>query len=151
MVTVFENVSLPDIDRLSRRTVFSALVVGVVGLIICVIVGYPLAALGLAIGISVGITNFRAIQKSVAKIGRRAGENKRRPLAMNTLGRMGIISVIAMGLLFLSFPLGFGVLGGLAIFQMLLLVNVTRSMLSGEGEHIVDGESWESNDNGTEA
>ena len=58
----------------------------------------------------------------------RQEENKRRPLALNTLGRMGIITVVTIGLLFVSTSLGFGVLGGLAVFQVVLLANVARSM-----------------------
>ena len=46
----------------------------------------------------------------------------------SVLGRMGVITVIALGLCFVSKPLGFGVLGGLAVFQILLIANVARSM-----------------------
>ena len=44
------------------------------------------------------------------------------------MGRLSVISVVALALLFVSFDLGFGVLGGLAVFQLTLLVNVARSM-----------------------
>lgn len=102
---------------------------GVVGLIVCMLVSQPWVGLGLCIGLAVGISNFRLIQRSVVKVGQRVDQNKRRPLAMNTLGRMGVVTVIALGLLFLLPPLGFGLLGGLALFQFILLGNVTRSML----------------------
>jgi hypothetical protein len=64
---------------------------------------------------------------------------------MNTLARMGIISAITIGLLFLSFNLGFGVLAGLAVFQLLLLVNVARSMFkfgppTDSGEGVLDAD-----------
>ena len=36
--------------------------------------------------------------------------------------------MVTIGLLFVSASLGFGVLGGLAVFQLILLVNVARSM-----------------------
>lgn len=42
---------------------------------------------------------------------------------------MGIITVVTIGLLLVSWQLGFGILGGLAIFQVLLLANVARSMV----------------------
>ena len=44
------------------------------------------------------------------------------------MGRLAVISVVALGLLFLSFDLGLGVMAGLASFEFLLLVNVARSM-----------------------
>ncbi|MGP0030609.1 MAG: ATP synthase subunit I [Acidimicrobiales bacterium] len=125
---MFASIGLPDIVRVSRRTVLSALVFGVVGLVVCLALGAPLTGLGLCIGIGLGIFNFRLIQRSVIKVGARADENHRRPLALNTAGRLAAISVVALGLLFLSFDLGLGVLAGIALFQVLLLANVARSM-----------------------
>jgi ATP synthase I subunit len=125
---MFDRFSLPDVMTVSRRTMLMTLVVGVVGLVVLLLVSQPWAALGLCVGLGLGMLNFRAIQRSVVKVGERVEANKRRPLAINTLGRMAIITVVALGLLFVEPPLGFGLLGGLAVFQMLLLANVTRSM-----------------------
>jgi|SRR5271166_2394199 len=126
---MFDKFSLPDVAAVSRRTVVAALVVGVAGLIACLLLNAALVGLGLCIGLALGIVNFRLIQKSVVKVGERQDENKGRPLALNTVGRLALITVIALGLLFVSFDLGFGVMAGLAIFQGLLLLNVARSML----------------------
>jgi len=127
-MSVLTRFSLPDIDAVSRRTVFGSLVVGVVGLGACAALGAALVGLGFSIGIALGIFNFRMVQRSVAKVSLRVGSNHRRPLALNTLGRLAIVSAIALGLLFIRFDLGFGVLAGLAVFQLLLLVSVARSM-----------------------
>ena len=132
---MFDRFSLPDVMSVSRRTMLGSLVLGVVGLIVLLLLSQPWAALGLCVGLAVGMSNFRLIQRSVVKVGEREEANKRRPLAVNTLGRMFAITVVALGLLFVEPPLGFGLLGGLALFQMLLLANVTRSMLKmGSGE-----------------
>ncbi len=150
---MFEAFTLPDVTRVGRRTVLGALGVAVVALGLSLLVGYPLVGVGACIGLGLGILNFRLITASVVKVGKRADENKRRPLAMNTLSRLAVISVITIGLLFLNYGLGFGVLGGLAVFQMLLLGNVTRSMwhsareaaagpgedAAGSSEHVIDG------------
>lgn len=125
---MFANFSLPDVATVSRRTVLGALVIGVVGLLGSLLLSAPLIGLGLCIGLGIGIFNFRLIQRSVVKVGERQDENKRRPLALNTLGRLVVISVIALALLFVSFDLGLGVMVGLALFQAFLLLNVTRSM-----------------------
>jgi hypothetical protein len=85
--------------------------------------------LGACIGLALGTLNFRLVGASVIKVGKREDENKRRPLSLNTVGRLGVISVITIGLLLLSFQLGFGVLVGLAVFQLVLLANVARSMM----------------------
>ncbi len=150
---MFEAFSLPDVTKVGRRTVLSALVVAVVALGVSLLVNYPLVGVGACIGLGLGILNFRLITASVVRVGKRADENKRRPLAMNTLSRLAVISVITIGLLFLNYGLGFGVLGGLAVFQMLLLGNVTRSMWNsarqaaatpgddeaGTPQHVIDG------------
>lgn len=125
---MLERFSLPDVTRVGRRTVIGALVVAVVALGLSLLLNYPLAGVGACVGLGLGILNFRMITSSVIKVGKRSDANKRRPLAMNTLTRLGAISVVTLGLLFLNFNLGFGVLAGLAIFQMLLLANVTRAM-----------------------
>lgn len=138
---LFSQVSLPDIAKISRRAVFSSLAVGVAGLVVCVVLNSYLVGLGLCIGIALGIGNFRMVQGSVAKAGSRPGP-KRRPLAFNTVTRLGIITVVALGLLFVSFDLGFGVMAGLAIFQFLLLFSVVRSIIkSGVGAGAFGGSS----------
>jgi hypothetical protein len=127
---LFDQVSLPDLATIARRSVFSAVAVGIVALVACLALGAPLVGLGITIGIALGIANFRMVLRSVERAGRRTGP-KRRPLALNTVGRLSIISAVALGLLFVSFDLGFGLLAGLAVFQFLLLFNVVRSMLKG--------------------
>jgi hypothetical protein len=128
VLTVFAHFTLPSVPDVARRTVSAALVVGVAALVACVAFGHALLGLGACIGLALGTFNFRMIGNSVARVSVREDSNKRRPLALNTLGRMGIITVVTIGLLFVSPSLGFGVLGGLAVFQFILLANVARSM-----------------------
>jgi hypothetical protein len=126
---MFAHFSLPDIPAVSRRTVTAALIIGVAGLVGCISFNKPLIGVGACIGLTLGVLNFRLVGASVIKVGKRVDENKRRPLALNTVGRLGVISVITIGLLLISFQLGFGVLSGLAVFQLVLLANVARSMM----------------------
>jgi hypothetical protein len=125
---MFANFALPDLARVSRRTVLGGLIFGIIGLVACLALGAPLTGLGLCVGLGLGLFNFRLVQRSVAKVGAREDENHKKPLAANTVGRLAVISVLAIGLLFLSFDLGLGVMVGLAAFQFLLLLNVARSM-----------------------
>lgn len=139
---MFDRFSLPDVAAVSRRTMLGALVVGVAGLLVLLLVSQPWAAVGLCGGLGLGMSNFRLVQRSVAKVGRRVEANKRRPLAMNTLGRMAAITVVALGLLFVLPPLGLGLIGGMALFQLILLANVTRSMLKmGPGAVLSDDDA----------
>ena len=104
------------------------MIVGVMALAAAISFNRYLLGVGACIGLALGTLNFRMVSSSVVKVGAREGESKRRRMAMDTMAGMGIISAITIGLLFLSFNLGFGVLAGLAVFQLLLLVNVARSM-----------------------
>jgi hypothetical protein len=125
---MFAHFSLPNVPDVARRTVSTALVAGVAALVGCVAFGHLLLGIGACVGLALGTFNFRMIGNSVARVTAREVANKRRPLALNTLSRMGIITVVTIGLLFVSASLGFGVLGGLAVFQLILLINVARSM-----------------------
>ena len=144
---MFERFSLPDVARVSRRTVLGSLIVGIVGLVAALALGAALVGLGLCVGLALGLVNFRMVQRSVVKVGDRPGENKRRPLAANTVLRLFAISAVALGLLFASFDLGFGIMGGLAVFQLMLLFNVARSMLRmGAAGLLPEGDAGEGGD-----
>jgi len=86
---------------------------------------------------------------SVDKVAATGTDNPKRPLAANTMGRLAIVTVIALGLAFLNKGLGFGTLAGLAVFQFLLIFNVARSMAKAgpapEDEEVLDGPVVESN------
>ncbi len=122
---MFAHFSLPNVPDVARRTVSMVLVVGVAAVVACVSFGQPLLALGAAIGLGLGTLNFRMIGNSVARVSASGAANKRRPLAVNTFGRLAIITVVTLGLMTFSHELGFGILAGLAVF---LLANVARSM-----------------------
>jgi hypothetical protein len=130
---VFAHLSLPSIPDVSRRTLTGALVVGVAALVASVSFGHPLVGLGACVGLALGTFNFRLIGNSVAKVGSREDGRTRGPLAVNTAVRMGIITVITLGLLIVAPQIGFGILGGLVAFQLILLVNVARSMMKTGG------------------
>jgi hypothetical protein len=125
---MFAHFELPNVPEVSRRTISTALVVGVAALIASVSFGNVLVGLGACIGLGLGTFNFRMIGNSVARVSASEVENKRRPLALNTLGRLGIITAVAIGLMLVSHSLGWGVFGGLFAFQVILLINAARSM-----------------------
>ena len=125
---MFAHFELPDIPEVSRRTVAAALIVGVASLVAALSFGHLWIGVGACIGLALGTVNYRLVGVSVDKVAAMGTDNPKRPLAANTLGRLGIITVIALGLAFVNKGLGFGVLAGLAVFQLLLIVNVARSM-----------------------
>ena len=128
---MFAHFELPNVPEVARRTTSMALVVGVAALVASVSFGNVLVGLGACIGLGLGLFNFRMIGNSVARVATSGVENKRRPLAINTFGRLGTITVVAIGLMLVSHSLGWGVFGGLFVFQIILLTNAARSMAKG--------------------
>lgn len=129
MVNVFSNFSVPQISTVARRTALAATIVGGGALVVLGLVGHALVGLGVCLGMAMALGNFRMISAATVKASTRGREDNRRPLALNTLGRLAVISALALGLVFVSRPLGFGTLVGLAVFQFLLLANVVTTML----------------------
>ena len=125
---MFAHFELPDVPDVAKRTVASVLVIGVAAVVACVSFDKPLLGLGASIGLGLGTLNFGMIGRSVDRVSMSEVANKRRPLAINTLGRLAIITVVTLGLMTVSHQLGFGILAGLAVFQIILIANVARSM-----------------------
>jgi dipeptide/tripeptide permease len=138
MLNVFSSFSVPQLTRLARRTALSAVLIGIVAVVVSATVGYALTGVGVCIGLTMALANFRMISRATVKASASAQENKRRPLVMNTLGRLGVITVIALGLVLVSRELGFGALVGLAILQFTLLANVTISLVRDPGSILHD-------------
>jgi len=125
---VFAHFELPDIGEVSRRTVATSLLFGVVVLVAAFSFGYLWVGVGACIGLALGTVNYRLVGVSVDKVAATGTDNPKRPLAANTLGRLAVVTVIALGLAMIDKGLGFGVLGGLALFQFVLIFNMARSM-----------------------
>jgi hypothetical protein len=126
------------LSKVLRRTVVSSLVVGVVAVILALLLSAPWFALGLAIGLGLAVVNLRFLDAGVAKAQTGAEEEDgevnrkvlRRAMGTKSVTRLGIITLIAIGLLLLNGPLGIGAVAGLVVFQLLFVVNVGRVVMS---------------------
>jgi hypothetical protein len=119
--------------KVLRRTVVSAVVVGVAAVVIALLLSAPMAALGLAIGLGMAVVNLRFLDAGVAKLHTEGQTNNkvlRRAMGTKSITRLGVITLIAIGLLLLNGALGIGAVAGLVIFQMLFVVNVGRVVIS---------------------
>lgn len=110
----------PVTRRTVTRSAIAAGVVAVVALATLIPAGYLGWALfgivGLALGLAnallalVAVNNFATTQPTKARFVR------------SVLGRLAIITVVAFGCALLFRPSGFGVFGGLAVYQFILVV-----------------------------
>ncbi len=119
--------------KVLRRTIVSAIIVGAAAVLIALLLSVPWAALGLVIGLGLAIVNFRFLDAGVAKVHTDGEVNKkvlRRAMGTKSVTRLGIITLICIGLLLLNGGLGIGAVAGLVIFQLLFVVNVGRVVMS---------------------
>ena len=119
--------------KVLRRTTVSAMIVGVAAIIIAMLFSQPWSALGIAIGLGMAIVNLRFLDAGVAKMQTKGETDRkvlRRAMGTKSVTRLGVITAIAIGLLFLNGPLGIGAVVGLVIFQIVFVVNVGRVLVS---------------------
>src|ERR1700730_7250215 len=124
-----------DARRLScalRPTRTLAFLLGPVGFGVAPLVGYPVAGLGIAVGLILGALNTHWVDTSVARLKHLSdGKAARRPLAARTLGRLGITTAVVLALLFLDTPMGFGALLGLVLYQAAFLSSMITAVFRG--------------------
>src|SRR3984957_20028951 len=89
--------------KVLRRTIVSALIGGGGAIIIALFVSAPLAAVGIAVGLGMAILNLRFLDAGVAKVqttGETSKKALRRAMGTKSVTRLGVITVIAIGLMF---------------------------------------------------
>jgi hypothetical protein len=123
------------LTKVLRRTILSALIVGAAAVLITALLGSLWGALGLIIGLGLAIVNLRFLDAGIAKLkpeGEISVSNKvlRRAMGTKSITRLGIITVVCIGLLLLNGALGIGAVAGLVIFQLLFVLNVGRIVMS---------------------
>jgi hypothetical protein len=103
-----------------RRAVVIAAVAGVVAIAVLSAIGHPLAGLFVVVGLAGGGLNIRALQRSVARFA--TGEHGgKRMFIGNVFVRLGVFTLFALLIAFLVQPDGLGVVGGLALFHVLIV------------------------------
>jgi hypothetical protein len=103
-----------------RKVTVIAAGLGVVGGIALALLGYPLMSLFLLVGLGLGLLNAVLLRRAAALFASMNGASKGR-FAAGALGRLGFITVLALGIGVLVTPEGLGVFLGLAIFQLLMV------------------------------
>ncbi|HXY27806.1 MAG TPA: hypothetical protein VEH82_05960 [Acidimicrobiales bacterium] len=122
-----------SLAKVLRRTIVSALVVGVVAVLIALLLSAPWFAGGLVVGLALAIVNLRFLDAGVAKLhtdGEVSNKVLRRAMGTKSITRLGIITLVCIGLMLLNGGLGIGAVAGLVIFQLLFVINVGRVVIS---------------------
>ena len=124
---------LPGVPALAagnlRRSALVSIPVGVVAIGVLSLVGHPLAGAMVCVGLALGAVNTYLVQRSVVRYAAGDGGNRKRRFVGGVLARLAAITVIALGLCVLLLPDGLGVVGGLAAFQILMLVSASMPLI----------------------
>lgn len=125
MLTAFP---IAEVERVVRRTALTALAIGAVAGVAAILLGQALVAPGLVLGLGLAIANHRVFQSSAMRFTTPEGVVNRKPFAGSVALRLGACTAVAIGLLILKQPVGWGVIGGLALFQAAMLGNALVSL-----------------------
>lgn len=126
----FAQFPLIGVDRVLKRTLIGAIVVGVVGAAGAIYFGHPLIAPGLLLGLAMALLNHRVFQSTALRFTSPEGKVRRKPFAGSVFLRLGVCTVVALALIVYVRPVGWGVIAGLALFQALLLVNAIVALIN---------------------
>jgi len=124
---------LPDfpvayVDVIVKRTIGSCVILAVVAFVVALLLGQYLAGVGVVLGLAGATVNHRLFQVSTAHYSNSEGHLRRRPYFGSVAGRLGALTAIAFALLYFVRPMGFGMVAGLVVFQLLLMGNALGSL-----------------------
>jgi hypothetical protein len=103
-----------------RRLALAAACLAAVGVVALVAVGRPLMGLFLVVGFGLGLVNVLLLRRAASQFAAVDGAGKPR-FALGALGRLAVITALALAIGVLVQPDGMGVFLGLAAFQLLLV------------------------------
>jgi hypothetical protein len=126
---MFSQFPLIGVDKVLKRTLMGAIVVGVVGSALAIIIGYPLFAPGLILGLILALINHRVFQSSALHFTSSEGKVRRKPFVGSVFLRLGACTVVAILLVIYAPLAGWGTIAGLAIFQLLMLLNAAVALI----------------------
>jgi ATP synthase I chain len=131
---VFPSVAFRPIRLLAISLVLTLVAVGAAAAL-----GHPMVGVFFGVGLLLGLLNAVGVQRSVAAITAEAHPLKKK-MAMNSAGRLLIITVMGLAVAFVFRPAGLGVLFGLALFQVLLVAStalpVWKKLRSGAADAV---------------
>src|SRR5262245_4191399 len=102
-----------------RRPLIMAGAIGALGVIATPLPGHVLMGVFGVAGLALGLLNTRLVQRSVSRATITENPSKR-ALAFSAVGRLAIISILAIGIALLVRPDGLGIFVGLAVFQFII-------------------------------
>ena len=113
---------LPSVIFRPVRLAIFCIAIGALAIVLAALAGAVMFGVFFAIGMALGLLNAQVVSWSVAAITAKDHPLKR-GMALNSATRLLVITVIALILAFVFRPFGFGVLFGIALFQVVLVLS----------------------------
>ncbi|GLY65246.1 hypothetical protein [Amycolatopsis taiwanensis] len=111
-----------------RRPLIMSGAMGALGLLATGLLGHILMGVFGCLGLALGLLNTRLVQRSVSRATITENPNKR-ALAFAAVGRLAVITVLAVGIGLLVRPDGLGVFVGLAVFQFIITASTAGTVV----------------------
>ncbi len=119
-----------------RRVTVMAGGLAVVGVVLTIVIGNPWMGVFAVLGLALGLLNAVLVRRSAARFAITDSPRKA-TFAVSALGRLALITVLAVGFALIIRPDGIGVFIGLAAFQLLMiaagLVPLLKELRASEG------------------
>ena len=131
-------IPLSEIERVVRRTALTAIAIGLVASIVAYVMGAHTFPVGMALGLFLAICNHRVFQSSAMRFTSDEGKINRKPFAGSVFLRLGVCTLVAIGLLIIDQPVGWGVMSGLALFQATMLGSAIVSLIRFQKQGFTD-------------
>lgn len=111
-----------------RRPLITSVIVGLAGLVGCIIAGHPVMGILGIIGLGLGLFNNRLLQRATVKV--ISGDNPtRRAMMGSSAQRLAVITLIAIALGFFVRPDGLGIFVGLAVYQIINMAHTAAPVI----------------------
>jgi hypothetical protein len=123
------SVSIWRVVRDQRKTILVAIILSAAGYWILGQLGEWTLAACIAGGIGLGLLNHLATEFWLLRIITSGEQPTRNKLAMSTMLRLLVLSIVAVGIAVWFWPDGIGLLFGLAIFRLIAIVMTSVTLL----------------------
>ncbi|KAA0018048.1 hypothetical protein [Antrihabitans cavernicola] len=121
---------MPAVPLSLRRPLIIGGAIGTLALIASALLGHWLFGVLFIAGLALGLLNVKLVQSAVARVTADDHPSKQK-MAYSSASRLFIITAIALVIGFLLAPEGIGIFAGLAVFQVVLVLNTTVPVLKG--------------------
>lgn len=98
-------------------------------MVVASVLGYVLVGVGVVLGLGLGVVNAFGMRRMVNRAAA-VGVATKRAMAGASLSRLGVITAAVFMLLLVNHRLAFGALGGIVAFQVAILANSSRILLT---------------------